>query len=220
MRHRGNSLAQRRNLLRIVGGAIAVSLLFAGCEVDNMYPTDNSGYDCFSGDANVGRKCQTDNSGLTVWINTSGPNALLTADVSNVQLALNESFNTTNLNVTYHQTPVTSGGSETDIIYRRNDVGLSAGDVGITFCDDAVSSTKCDQHYVSFGTVSGGLATVVRGLACHETGHAVGLTHGAEAAPVLDNDDGILGCMKTNIPLASFPIYLLDQNIKMINSTY
>lgn len=72
---------------------------------------------------------------------------------------------------------------------------MPAGVNGIAWCDDQVSGNRCDQHYVRLATtrVHAGAST-----ACHETAHAVGLTHGANAHPTVANDHGFLRCLRTS----------------------
>jgi hypothetical protein len=55
-------------------------------------------------------------------------------------------------------------------------------------------------------------------LACHETGHAVGLTHGIDAAPVESNTASELGCMET--PDSGTRSTLGSHNRSEINSVY
>jgi hypothetical protein len=179
-----------------------------GTHVDSMFKTQNFNPDCHddSGgpDAND-HFCQTDNATLTVWRASS----LSATGKNNIASSLNGKYNPTDLNVSYVSSPSTSGSAETDIIYEAGDPPGS--NIGITWCNDAVSSTKCDQHYVLFSDPS-----IQESYACHETGHAVGLTHGHEAYPRLDNLDSSLGCM-TNPP---YTTALGTHNTQMINATY
>jgi hypothetical protein len=123
---------------------------------------------------------------------------------------LNNSYATTDLSIAYPGSPVYSGPSETDIIYQATG-SLPFGLNGVTWCEDAQSISKCDQAYVRFLP-----DTPSQGLACHETGHAVGLTHGRAASPRLDNDNPALGCLTD--PVAD--IRLLDNNVDNIDATY
>lgn len=168
------------------GGAAAAGDPGISTHIDSMFKTDNTSGNCQDGGTSPnGRNCQTDNSGLTWGVQSP---LLGTTGHSNIANQMNTEFAPTDLTVAYHVNPVYTGGSETDIIYQQG--GVSGADA-VTWCDDAVSTVKCDQHYVRFrSTVFG------RGLACHETGHAVGLTHGNEADPVQANNYQFFYCMR------------------------
>jgi hypothetical protein len=76
-----------------------------------------------------------------------------------------------------------------DVVYRDLDYASycgydwyqvgSGGTTGLTTCDSLVGSGACKTHSVRFSTNYTNIAstTARRGLACHETGHAIGLTH-------------------------------------------
>lgn len=187
--------------------AVVLAAVFAPAaaadHVDSMYKTTNFNPNC-SGATLFGNFCQTDNSALTVYrtpsINAQGQ--------SNIAAAL-VYYNNTNLNVSYPANPTYTGSDETDIIYEsRADVPGTA--LAWTWCDDAVSTTRCDQHYTAFRSSQPSVNN-----ACHETGHAVGLTHGGNAAPQIPDDDSSLGCMRipSTVPLGA-------HNVALINSTY
>ncbi|MEV4114749.1 hypothetical protein [Nonomuraea sp. NPDC049695] len=188
----------------------------AGCEpqdFDNMFPTKNTPWDCHGKTIKPRRFCQTDNKVLTVWhdkdeIEASGWNRL--------KAVLKKDFDgTTDLRLKFHKKPILSGPAETDIIY-TSPKKFPAGIHGLTWCENRVDKVKCDQHYVMFKS-----ATPGKVYACHETGHAVGLTHGNRAYPEVDNQDPRLGCMITP-PRAGVPgaETLGPHNRKMINKTY
>ncbi|WP_331767752.1 hypothetical protein [Embleya sp. NBC_00896] len=148
---------------------------------DNMFP--NYGWNCWSGgpvyDGNE-TFCRTDNNYFT-W----GWEASIT-DSGGLMAAAND-FNGTDL-TTAGEVPVYTGGSETDVVWQAGPLPPNLG--GVAWCDDAVSSTKCDQHYARFWT-----GAPNHYLSCHETGHTVGLTHGPDANPRLDINDARLACM-------------------------
>lgn len=175
---------------------------------DNMYPTANYKSKCPDGSPGS-PFCQTDNRDLTVFMESSVDSGGRAA----IREALDYSFdNSTVLNVGYPASASRSGGSETDIIYQAR-VPIS-GFAGRTYCDDAVAERRCDQHYVQFADG----VVIQRDIACHETGHAVGLTHGQQANPRQSNSSSTLACMVNG------PSYPTDQlgthNIKTINNTY
>lgn len=128
------------------------------------------------------------------------------------------SYNGTDLNTHYDSTPAFSGSSETDIIYRSNvgDFG-STNFIGYSWCDNYTASTgniyDCDQQYVNLKYTSS-----TRSLACHETGHGVGLLHGTGAYPNKDDLDAVLGCMRS--PNYTANQYLGRNQVDNINPLY
>jgi len=186
--------------------AVAASTLVVpalAAVTDNMYLTATFQPTCFDG----GHFCQTDNATLSVY----REGTLSSAGKTNIRDTLDNSFDTTSLTVSYPTTPEYTGSAETDVIYQTNPGRVPTGATGVTWCDNAVSYYQCDQHYVAFRSASPGAD-----LACHETGHAVGLTHGSEASPVLSNGDTRLGCMATPV----FSRWLGGSNAEEINGTY
>lgn len=181
---------------------------------DNMYPTQNQLSSCRSESGPDGDvTCQTDNSALNYYMDGSGTNMLETVDRNVVTNVLANIYGPTDLTVTYDTTPAFSGSAETDIVFEESAVGLSSSAAGTTFCNNAADTRRCDQQYVRIR--GGGYYTT--GVTCHETGHAVGLLHGAQAAPRKSNTDEALGCMET--PTDSFEV-LDANNIENINATY
>ena len=183
-----------------------------GDDFDNLYPTFRN-YNHYCTDSYMdGWFCMTDNRSLTVFLGRLD-------DISRDSTAttLTDSYNTTDLNVGFESRPDYSGDSETDIIYVI-DSDVQDDATGSTWCDDGNDGVQCDQHYVAY-RYEGRL----RGIACHETGHAVGLTHGQQAyardAPDkrLSNNDPRLACMTTK-PIDS--AYLGEHNVRHINDEY
>lgn len=190
-------------------GAAGLADAAWGAVTDNIYKTANYSPDCHdSRIANLDDAvfCQTDNNAVSIWREGS----MSATGKSDIGWTWSNSYNSTDLNVNYPSSPRYSGEGETDIIYRQQDISDTGLD-GVTFCEDAQTDTKCDQAYVTFDS-----ATPGRALTCHETGHAVGLTHGREASPRLDQQDDRLFCMKQ---LADTP-YLGPNNRENINSVY
>jgi hypothetical protein len=181
---------------------------------DNMYPTQYEQTACFSesgGDGQV--SCQTDNSALTYYPDESGGNALEANDRTIVHNVLSNVYGPTDLAVSYDSTPSYSGSAETDIIFEESSTGLSSSAAGMTFCNNAADTLRCDQQYVRI--LPGGYYTP--GRVCHETGHSVGLLHGSSASPRKANTDRQLGCMRT--PSGDDDV-LQANNIENINATY
>jgi hypothetical protein len=176
---------------------------------DTIYKTLNADWICYDGGMADGLYCNTDNSSLYYYEQGSVGSAEYEVDTT-----LFNSYDGTDLNVTYTSNPVYSGDAETDIIYQVSTSGFSGNAIGQTWCEDAAGGSKCDQEYVRFRTVG----YVDRELACHETGHAVGLTHGADAYPSESNTASELGCMET--PDNGSRPYIESHNVSEINSVY
>lgn len=168
-----------------------------------MFPTSRTAGSCYDGTHNNGTFCQTDNAALSWYAQAS------ITSTAGIQSSLYNSFDTTDVNVRYEDPPVYSGGAETDVIYQQG--ALDPFVAGMAWCNDAVDSRKCDQHYVRFVDSSPS-----RQLACHETGHAVGLTHPTEADPASTASDSRYYCMMNDASNS----YLGDHNVYEINRTY
>lgn len=181
---------------------------------DNMYPTQFLTVGCFSvsGPHQPGF-CQTDNKDLTYYMDSGGTNKLEAGDRSVVNNVMNNIYEPTDLSVTYDSSPSFSGSAETDIVFEESAKGLSSSADGATFCNNAATTLKCDQQYIR---IRGG-GHYGQGLVCHETGHAVGLTHGDDASPRKSKTDEKLGCMETPV---SNDEGLQANNIENINATY
>ena len=219
LRKQTNATSAPRLLLRWIVPLLCLAVVSflsvspaAAQAFDSMFKTDNTWWDCTdlgsdTPDASDGYYCQSDNSALTYYTDTS----LTTTGAARIESRLNEVYDATDLNVTRHTSPVYSGGSETDIIFEyRTDTPYPLA--GFAWCDDAVTLTKCDQHYVAFDS-----ATPHSSVVCHEAGHAVGLTHGSEASPSQIQTSASLGCMKNPTGgTTTLPSDITDQ----IDNTY
>lgn len=177
----------------------------AGTSFDNMFPTQ-AGQTCSSGLL----PCQTDNYSLTVYAQSSVDSSTW----AEIKFVLDVQYNPTDLNVIFASTPVYTGSAETDIIYRIDASKVPSGAGGYTYCDDPLDPYKCDQQYVTFRSASDARND---GMSCHETGHAVGLLHGANSNPSISNTDPALGCMATPV---SSSAGLGSHNSSEINATY
>lgn len=158
--------------------------------------------------------CKTDNSSVYYYVQSSVSSSMK----SRVASALGE-YASTDLSVTYDSSPVYSGSGETDIIYQT--ANLDAGVYGLTWCDDAVNSSswECDQQYVRFNSDSGTPMDAV--LACHESGHAVGVMHGVFGSPsVASNDTSIMGCGRTPYTTGSAAQHVSSEVKDSINASY
>jgi hypothetical protein len=171
-----------------------------------MFKTGNYNHDCFDGTLDgPSQFCQTDNASLTAWREDtfSSTGKAIVRDV------LLGEFDVTDLNVSF-VSPTFTGDAETDIIY----IARGTQSAGVAWCNDAVSATKCDQHYNAYNN-----ATPFPEVVCHESGHAVGLTHGQEADPRVSNTDSALGCMQMPPPGTNTG-QLGSHNRGQINGTY
>jgi hypothetical protein len=186
----------QRGRLALVG-ALTIAFVYAPAATsanaeawDNMYPTGTMNYinyPCSDTTIGNGHPCNTDNATLTIFRESS----LDASGKTNIKSALDAEYQPTDLTVSYVATPEYSGGAETDIIYQNRGSAVPAGSYAVTWCNDAANGQECDQAYVAFDIAYPWVAT-----ACHETGHAVGLTHGAQAYPPIDNQDPALACMR------------------------
>ncbi|MFI6575030.1 hypothetical protein ACIBFB_04460 [Nocardiopsis sp. NPDC050513] len=206
----------------ILGLTVAVSLgtasVAAALVTDNMFPTANTANDCYDQDPEDfgNAACRTDNANTYYYMDSAGAYELESPDRNAVYQAMGYDYAPTDLYIVYDDTPTFSGTGETDIIYQEGRVDTMPPNVlGVTWCNDAAGpiSDECDQQYVRIR----GNGTYDRGLACHETGHAVGLQHGYLSSPRLSNSDSRLGCLVTE-PSDGAP--LGSHNRDMINATY
>jgi len=171
---------------------------------NNMFPTSHTASFCYDGTFGGSNTfCRTDNATLTTWVQSS------ITDASGINATLNSTYNTTDLNVVHVSSPVYSGEAETDIIYQQG--SLSGTFIGYAWCNDAQGYLTCDQAYARFLSHAPG-----RAVACHETGHDVGLTHPTEADPRSSSSDPAYACM-TN---SSNSIYLGAHNTYIVNAYY
>ncbi|GAA2690424.1 hypothetical protein GCM10010400_64480 [Streptomyces aculeolatus] len=216
-------MPERRLVRARAGGtaALAAAFLFMvtavawGAATDNMWPTANQGGICRDdpdgGDGVL--SCQTDNEALYYYMDSSGTYELESPDRTTVSNMLRDEYAPTDLARHYDSNPQFSGTSETDIIYQEGSTNLPSSSDGVTWCNDAADNRRCDQQYIRIR----GNGNYTPGLSCHETGHAVGLTHGRQASPLLSNDDSRLGCLRTP---TRFDAVLKANNRENINATY
>lgn len=210
------SIGRRIRLSRVVAiGSSATAAVLASFAIftsaafgyDNMYWTQNFHPNC--SDGNIGNYfCQTDNSALR-WYRQSSISGSVHSRFIDV---LEGPFEATDLNVAWQSPPSYSGSAETDIIYQAG--SLPSNTLGITWCNDAVTNLRCDQHYIRFY-----VSIPSRKLICHESGHAIGLTHGAQAYPSIPNGTDSLHCLQT--PAGQITDYYLgNYQSAEVNATY
>ncbi|MDW6063997.1 hypothetical protein SAZ11_46160 [Streptomyces sp. FXJ1.4098] len=213
-----------RRLVRIRAGglaALAAAFLLVVTEVawaavtDNMYPTYNASRPCRDdpdgGDGIL--SCQTDNREVYYYMDSGGTYELESPDRTIVSDMLRDDYAPTDLARHYDSSPTFSGDAETDIIYQEGSTNIGSSSDGVTWCNDAVDARRCDQQYIRIR----GNGYYTPGLSCHETGHAVGLTHGQQADPKLNQTDSRLGCLQTPV---SYGTGLGANNRENINGAY
>lgn len=193
---------------------LTMTIVGASCDYDNMYPTRRHNGWCAGSDTPYNGSgwylyCQTDNRNFT-W----GVEGGTSAQRSYVSSLIESRFEPTDLSVSRQNPVVHRGSAETDVVvyFRSNGLPPTAG--GLTWCNNAVTSRKCDQHHVWLRPSRVGS---VKGTTCHEVGHSVGLTHGQDAEPIVDEEHPSQGCMKS--PSGSTTT-LGSHNVRMINATY
>jgi hypothetical protein len=193
-------------------GAGAAGVAYA-VNANNMVGNANYDLACDEGGPGWGRVCRTDNAAVYYYMDSNGEFELEEVDRDKVRYVMANYYRPTDLSVTYDSSPVFSGDAETDVIYQEG--AVSNGFDGYTWCNDDSPSPKyeCDQTYIRIR----GAGVYTNGLTCHETGHSVGLLHGANSNPTTSNGDDDLGCMQTPVG-STTPLGANQRN--RINNTY
>lgn len=206
------------------------TVAMAANDPDNIVPTRTIG-PCQQGGAlesDFHQPCQTDNASVSWWLEASieGPNPTTspndTKAETEINAVMNGSFQNTILHTFYDTSPVFSGSGQTDVIYRSNPADFQDSRrnyIGYTWCQDEYTGTAgnyydCDQAYINLLNRN----SVTRALACHETGHSVGLTHGSDATPYTADDANVMYCMET--PIDNNRDILGPNNVANINLIY
>lgn len=192
-------------VLTLVLGATSA----AATHFDNMFKTSTTWWNCFDNSQNNPYFCQTDNQTFTWW---AGSGQFSPGAMSNFHDVMEGTIENTDLSVSFENPPVTSGLSETDVIFLEGPLPGTA--IGVTWCNDAVGTLRCDQHYVRLDGPGPGKKVI-----CHETGHALGLTHGEQAHPAQPQHAAALGCLRSPLPAITNAL-LGNHNTQQINATY
>lgn len=87
--------------------------------------------------------------------------------------------------------------------------------LGFHNCITYHSSRRCNHAHLRYANSDLGTVTFERALACHETGHSVGLQHSGPAA----NSQSVVRCMWNN-PLPSTDPLVGPHNVAHINGFY
>lgn len=189
----------RRRFLSLTIVAIVAVLgttVGAAAAVFNFVPNNNYAPTCFSTNIGSGVPCQTDNTALSYYMKKPGESyAVSQLGQDRVNKVMREEYNPTDLNATYDSTPVYTGGSETDIVIGSSTEGIPSSADGVYWCNGQGNTQwACDQGMVRIEP-----AYFDRYLICHEVGHGVGLTHGANAEPAVSQGTNSLACMTTPV---------------------
>lgn len=198
-------------VLSVIGAPIVV----LANHVDSIYPTGSTTWICGDGQQGTipGTQlfCLSDHSYiLTYFVELSIDDAGWGTLVN----TMNNQYNPTDLvtiDMEWSGGPSYTGADQTDIIYqRRTDIPGTA--LGVTYCDAPLTFTRCDQQYVVLRS-----ASPTSDVLCHETGHALGLTHGRQAFPTVLDSDPTLRCMRNP---ATGDATLGSHNAALINENY
>lgn len=214
---KGSALLVMASAMTLVSLGLLGSKTVVAHHTDSVFPTPN----IYSGSATCrkGQLCKADSRTHTVYLGRLGPK--MTAAT---RKTLNLSYHPeTDLRVVYHNSRTVKyrGSWETDVIYvNRN--SLPSNVLGRAVCDAPESNGKCDQFYVLYHAdkIDAEIpneTNLHHALACHETGHTLGLTHGSNANPSQRNSSWRMGCMRT--PLGNNR-WLGTHNTHEINRTY
>ena len=196
-------------LLVVCAATFGLTSAALAAAYDNIYPTTRSAWVCGSSTFG-GIFCLSDESSLTVFKQTS----LTATGKARIDSTLSNEYNPTDLVVVYVNPADYDGPNYTDVIYQQSTAGFAGTSWdAYSWCSQGMNASRCHQHYVRFE-----FDTFSEALACHETGHAVGLTHGSGASQNLSNTDSRLGCMRT--PTASGYTDLKTDQVQNINAVY
>lgn len=168
-----------------VSWSIGTAAFAAAPANDAIMPTANYATTCGAG-ISANSVCQTDNAGVSYYMDSSGEYELESVDRSITSTAAEKWDSATALTVTYDSSPSFSGSAETDVIVQEGAFGYPDNYHGITWCNDPISSTRCDQHYIRMR----GNNAINAFVAMHEFGHAWGLLHPGSWAPARADCDG------------------------------
>lgn len=156
------------------------------------------------------RECYADSSNHN-WSAEVGPRMLDAIDAT-----LYGSYHTTDLTIP----PRDPHDGHVDIWYHFDDADLPGGVIGLASCQ-TWSGHICDHWHVIFDdeVIAGDSDQELHALACHETGHTVGLMH-----PEIDDDAGGGGTWadkyKCMLSYSPSPHLLGDHNVAHINQRY
>ena len=151
----------------------------------------------------------------TFWFDASYPSGYMKLQTRNRMVHYkNETDLTT--------TELSNYDASVDVLLLDDD--LTGMTFGVVDCADVLSGAKCDRHTLTYDidfAQSQNLNTdQKRYLACHEIGHTLGLKHGDDAAPRVDNDKLWLGCLTTPLSNPNALTVTGGHNKEVINDNY
>lgn len=161
-------------------------------------------------DHTLDRDCRM-NDRFLYWDADLGP--LMTTAIIDT---LYNSYHTTNIDVSISGT-VNDGyhDAQASDVYYHNAAGLDPGVYGVASCEVGNGTHVCQHTHVHFRAGMSGDASFLKSIACHETGHAVGLTHpGSVGAPDIPD---IYRCMTNG---STFPPSLGPHNVGHIDGNF
>ena len=203
---------------------VAAVVGLTGC-FDNMFPTanfENGRSSCYSPVS----MCMTDNASVAFWVDPIMPAYIRTG----TRAAMTDLGGSTDLTAVEQADRIldAENNAETDLLYYVDNY-LPDFRVAESYFEDSdfPASGRCDQAVVRFHhdrilqLFPWEQAThpdTYQSIACHESGHMVGLVHGRESDPIQDDSNPVLGCMRDGV---SDPMTTLgSHNVTSINSAY
>lgn len=113
---------------------------------------------------------------------------------------------------------------ETDVHFWQDSALAGTNTLANTDCLVAASWLKCGAYQVRLRPdVFQGTYNLAKAVVCHETGHTLGLLHGADSidgnGERVSNQSAALGCMRT-APLTGGMRFIGDHNIWEVNRIY
>lgn len=158
--------------------------------------------------------CRTDNRNWVYYMDSGGTGELEAEDRQAATAGMSAWGNNTVMNVSYDSTPVFSGNAQTDVVFQEGGFGAPDSIAAVTWCVSKVDGKPwvCDSQYIRMR----GAGTYNKWLVAHESGHALGLTHGTEARPAVAGNAPITGIMTTG----QLPSSLGGEPIAQVNNNY
>jgi hypothetical protein len=156
--------------------------------------------------------CRADNATHT-WFLAGG----YSSNFFNAAVSSMNDWGTTDIN-TVRET--TLSYLETDVHFWQDSALAGTNTLANTDCLVAVDWLRCGAYQIRVRPdVYQGTYNLAKAVVCHETGHTLGLLHGADSNPQVSNQSTALGCMRT-APLTGDMRFIGDHNIWEANRIY